>query len=179
MKRYETEYGTRFLTFSCNQRLPLLGNPAIRDRFAQELEQTRREIGFRLHAWVLMPEHVHLLLRPRLPEYPGGRILSRLKRPFAIAVIKRWRQLNAPVLSRITDSDGLVRFWLKGGGHDRNIRDEQEYAEKLGYIHRNPVKRGLVRENTDWAWSSARWSRGMREGSLVEVEDLGWNGRPR
>jgi putative transposase len=176
MKRFEVANVTRFLTFSCNQRLPLLGNPLIRDRFARELELTRREMGFTLYAWVLMPEHVHLLLCPRLPEFPVSAVLSRLKRPFAKAVVGRWRELNAPVLAKIRDREGLAHFWLKGGGYDRNIRDEEEFWEKLGYIHRNPVKRGLVKEPRDWAWSSARWYGGEREGTLVEVHVPGWNG---
>lgn len=66
----------------------------------------------------------------------------------------------------MVDSEGLTRYWQKGGGHDRNVRDEEELWEKVRYIHRNPVKRGLVREPWEWKWSSARWYAGEREGEI-------------
>jgi putative transposase len=64
MKRRERQDEARVLTFSCNHRLPLLGNPAIRNLFAQVLAQVVEEERWRMVAWVVMPEHVHLLTRP-------------------------------------------------------------------------------------------------------------------
>jgi putative transposase len=156
MRRREIVGNTRFLTFSCYRRLPLLCNPAIADAFASEIAAARRATQFRLYGWAIMPEHVHLLLRPRLPEFPVSRVLGRMKGPFATRVLGHWRLLNAPILPRITDSQGTVRFWLPGGGYDRNIRSTEDFHEKLRYIHRNPVTRGLVTSSTDWPWSSAR-----------------------
>ena len=62
MRRWERVWQWRFLTFSCYQRLQLLGNPAIRDQMAVSLSRARDRCGFRLRAWVIMPEHVHLML---------------------------------------------------------------------------------------------------------------------
>jgi len=46
-------------------------------------------------------------------------------------------------------------FWQKRY-YDRNVRDKCEFREKLRYLHRNPVKRGLVQGRADWKWTSFR-----------------------
>jgi hypothetical protein len=53
--------------------------------------------------------------------------------------------------------------------YDRNVRDEKEFAVKLQYLHRNPVKRGLVEDPADWEWSSFRHY-ALREKGPVEIE---------
>ena len=67
----------------------------------------------------------------------------------------RWRELRAPILARITDAQGRLRFWQRGGGYDRLVYVDGEFPEKLGYIHTNPVRRGLVTRPELWRWSSA------------------------
>ena len=166
LHRYELPNQGRFLTFSCYHRLPLFGNSRIRDLFAAALGEARDRDRFRLIAWVVMPEHVHLYIMPEPPRGEITRSLWRLKRDFAKLVIARWRDLGASVLTRITDATGRPHFWKPGGGYDRNIRSEDEHREKIEYIHNNPVKRGLVRDPTQWKWSSSAWYAGVREGQL-------------
>ena len=168
-RRHEIPGGLRFLTFSCYHRLQLFSNPKIRDAFAAALGEVQRTQAFRLFAWVVMPEHVHLLVIPNLPEFPVSELLRELKRPFAEAVIDRWRALNARILPRLTDTRGDVHFWQRGGGYDRNIWSDEEFLEKRTYIHHYPVARGLVARPEDWAWSSARWFAGDQSGP-VRVE---------
>ena len=169
LKRYEIANQARFLTFSCNHRLPLFSNDRIKDLFASRLDEARVRFGFRLLAWVVMPDHVHLLLLPAPDGPPISTVLRRLKAPFAMEVLARWRTLNAPILAELTDAHGVARFWLPGGGHDRNVRRETELVEKISYTHTNPVRRGLVRRADDWAWSSARAYSGDGE-VLVTVD---------
>ena len=157
LRRREFPGHVRFLTFSCYRRLPLFGHSRIRDAFVEQLSLTKLRLGFELYAWVVMPEHVHLLLLPSPPDMTVTRILRGLKRPFAEHVLNRWRELDAPVLGRIVDARGNEHFWQRGGGYDRNIVSEDEYFEKCLYIHHNPVKRGLVESAVQWKWSSARW----------------------
>ena len=71
-------------------------------------------------------------------------------------MIRRWREREARVLARMVDARGVVRFWQRGGGYDRNVRDHAELIEKIGYVHANPVRRGLVERDAEWSWSSAR-----------------------
>jgi putative transposase len=166
MKRREEPGGLRSLTFSCERRLPLMGHPRIRDVFVGSLDMARREFGLAVIAWVVMPEHVHLLARPR-EGTTMAEALKSLKLSVSEQVIARWRELDASVLKEIEQEDGTPRFWQAGGGFDRNVRDSAEMSRTIRYIHRNPLKRGLVQKPEDWAWSSLRWWMGEREGQLA------------
>ena len=165
MKRREVPGGVRFVTFSCEQRLPLFLNPAIRAVFEAALHAAHIRFRFELFAWVVMPEHVHLLLRP-----PKGikldRILTFIKTSVMRRVLPRWKELKAPILKRLVRPDGTHRFWQKGGGFDRNVRDEYAFTKEVRYTHRNPVERGLVSNAEDWRSSSVRWWMGRRDGEL-------------
>ncbi len=167
MKRVEHTNHARFLTFSCYQRLPLFENDAIKDAFVEQIEKARSKTEFRLIAWVIMPEHVHLLIWPEVSEFPASKVSWWLKRDFARLVIGRWRELDAGILGKIQATDGKHRFWQRGGGYDRNIVAGSELEEKIRYIHENPVRRELVERAEDWKWSSARWYGGERDGELM------------
>ncbi len=158
-RRYEIPGEARYLTCSCFHRLPLFDNDRIKDAFTEQLTLTRQRLAFDLLAWVIMPEHFHLLVLPR-ESLTISHLLSALKRPFATQVLRRWRELDAPILTRLLDRSGQLRFWQQGGGYDRNIVSTDELEEKINYIHNNPVRRGLVSKTTDWKWSSARWYEG-------------------
>lgn len=150
-RRREITGHARYLTFSCFHRRPLLDEQA-RNIFADRLIFARDRHGFLLYAWVAMPEHVHLLIRPFPPTLEVPRILMTIKRPVATAALGRIRKTGAPAPKH---------FWQAGGGYDRNIYSDHELAEKIDYIHQNPVRRGLVERAEDWTWSSARVWRGF------------------
>lgn len=177
MRRRERIGQSRFITFSCNKRLPLLANDGICEVLLGAIARARDEHGFELFAWVIMPEHVHLLMRPA-DGIPLDQALKTVKLSVAKTVIARWRELNAPILDRVTDTAGSARFWLSGGGFDRNVRDATEFSKEIRYIHRNPVERGLVERPEEWKWSSVRWWMGEREGEFPcdppPGEPLGW-----
>ena len=118
-------------------------------------------------AWVIMPEHVHILIHP----HHGTKIAAVLK-TMKQSVAKRavvWLKRNAPeFLSTMEDvqpnGKSSHRFWQRGGGYDRNLRSIRDIHEKINYIHQNPVTRGLVSKPCDYAWSSARaWEAGGNE----------------
>jgi putative transposase len=135
----------------------LLSNPRIADRFVDHLTASlaRHRVG--LLSWVIMPEHVHLVIFPHEPEAVPT-FLSGLKRPFAYEVLSRWRALDASILKRLVCGDGH-RFWQTGGGYDRVVIGD-ELLEKVRYCHLNPLRRGLAAHSADWRWSSARWYAG-------------------
>ncbi len=123
-----------FLTFSCYQRRALLGTPAARNRFEQSLEETRLHYKFSIHGYVVMPEHIHLLATEPEDE------------PLATAI-----QALKQSVSRLLGSG--EPFW-QPRYYDFNVYTERKRIEKLRYLHRNPVKRGLVSSPEDWKWSS-------------------------
>ena len=149
MHRQESATIARFITFSCNHRLPLLGNPRIADLFVSLLSEARTRHGMKLYAWVVMPEHVHLLVKAA--GAPWSTIAQFIKTGVSKRVINRWRKLGpvaAPFLSAIK-SDDTYRFWLPGGGFDRRLRTTNAMAREIRYVHRNPVERELATKPED------------------------------
>ena len=155
LKRLGVEGTARFLTCSCFHKLPLFNNDKIKDRFVQHLGKVLlRQPHVRLISWVVMPDHVHLIVFPELPDAIPS-FLKRLKHPFSRQVLNRWQKLNASVLPRLRDKSGEHHFWQSGGGYDRNVIGD-ELIEKICYMHKNPIERGLAKTTVEWKWSSAR-----------------------
>jgi putative transposase len=158
LKRYQQSGDLHFITFSCYRRQPLLLSPAAKRRCEFALEQTRRQYGFWITGYVIMPEHVHLLVSE--PERATlARALQALKQSVARRLIA-----NHP------------HFW-QPRYYDFNVHTQKKRIEKLRYMHRNPVKRGLVDKPEDWPWSSFRHYATGVEG-IVEIES-DWTARKR
>ena len=122
-----------FVTFSCYDRKPYLGEGAAKETFEFSLEKMRQEYRFAVVGYVVMPEHVHLLLRE-----PRTESLAYALQAVKISVAKRLAERP---------------FWQRRY-YDFNVYTTGKQAEKLGYMHRNPVARGLVDEPEQWKWSS-------------------------
>jgi len=134
------------LTFCCRHRLPLLSKDRSRRWLIEALAAAREVHDVELWAYVIMPEHVHVLLWPRPPNYDVAPIRKTIKQSVARRAIGYLRA-NAPQ-------------WL-----ERLLVIEREEAAwtVVEYIHANPVRRGLVATPTEWPWSSARWYAGEPE----------------
>jgi putative transposase len=94
---------------------------------------------YRLLAWVIMPNHVHVLL-----ETSAGHPIS--------SIMHAWKPFTANAANRILGRTG--RFW-QPEYFDRAIRDERHLASAIEYIHQNPVRAGLVDRPENWPFSSA------------------------
>ncbi len=135
LKRYQQAQDIHFITFSCHQRLPYLAASESKNIVEQQLERTRARHGARIYAYVLMPEHVHLLINESF-AVPLAMFLKSLKQETS-------RELKGD----------RRRFWLPRY-YDFNVKTPETFTEKIQYIHRNPVKRGLVASPERYAWSS-------------------------
>ena len=164
-RRFDEPGDARELTFSCYRGYALLSRDRTRLWFFEELEAARRRWSFELWAYVLMPEHAHLLIYPHGPEPEAGIIAGGIKESVARLAIA-YLEKNAPHwLPRITVREGKRirrRFWQPGGGYDRNGTEPATVHQMIEYIHANPVRRGLVATAEEWEWSSARWYAGIR-----------------
>ena len=145
----------RYLTFSCQDRLPLLAEAEAKDIVVDLLAVAKDRLSFVLYAWVVMPEHMHMLLHPNVEVANVRRIMSAYKTRTAAVLLARMRERSDPFLRAITHRDGTAHFWLPGGGYDRNIHSREEFMEKAGYIEDNLVRRGLVACAEEYRWSSA------------------------
>lgn len=135
LRRYQQEGHDHFITFSCYGRKPYLNTPPARDTFLKSLELTRKRYNFEVLGYVVMPEHVHLLVSE-----------SRDK-PLATAI----QALKLSVSKLSTQHP----FWLTRY-YDFNIFSHNKLVEKLHYMHMNPVVRGLVSAPDSWPYSTYR-----------------------
>ena len=112
------------------------------ERIARQVEDALFHfdgVRYRLLAWVVMPNHVHVLIETR-PGFPLADI------------IHSWKSYTAKQANQTLERVGA--FWMPDY-FDRYIRDEQHLVAVTNYIEQNPVKAGLVRSAGDWQWSSA------------------------
>ena len=164
LKRFQRAEALHFITFSCFHRLPLLDVPGSMNTVEAVLELPRSRHQARIYAYVLMPEHIHLLIN----EPPSILVAQFLKAVKQIA-------------SRKLRGDHR-QFW-QPRYFDANIRGEKDRSEVIRYIHRNPgspthelcalgckpVKRGLVASPEQYRWSSFNhYATGVR--GAVEIE---------
>ena len=158
LRRYQESGDLHFVTFTCYRREALLMSAHTKRLVERALEQARRQYGFWVSGYVIMPEHVHLLISE--PE----------RAPLATAL----QAVKQSVARRLIG--GRKHFW-QARYYDFNVYTRKKRLEKLSYMHWNPVKRGLVKEPQDWAWSSFRHYLRGEEG-VVEIESE-WTGRRR
>ncbi len=158
LKRYHESGQTHFITYTCYHRRPRLDGALAKRTFEQALERVRRCYQLCVYGYVVMPEHVHVLLGE--PERSNlAQVIKSLKQ----GVSRKSIGNNEP-------------FWQKRY-YDHNVRDYDSFVQKLRYIHRNPVKRGLCVKPEDWEWSSFRHYATGIEG-IVQIESE-WTARKR
>jgi len=169
LRRYYGKGDLHFITFSCYRRLPLLKTARARDLFVKELGKVRDEMGFHLLGYVVMPEHVHLLMSEPKAGTPST-ALHKLKLRVARKLRARRRAVHPGQLRLPFAETGepLRAFW-QARFYDFNVYSEGKKKEKLNYMHANPVIRGLVKHPQDWRWSSWGFYYGGEKG-LVSID---------
>ena len=153
LKRF---YGARhlhYITWSCYHRRPLLAAPRRRDAFLRVLEQVRQKYDFTVVGYVVMPEHVHVLISEPEQGDPSL-VMKALKQSVARRLLPRKRLRTQREFW--AEPDLPRHFWQKRF-YDFNVWSRRKEIEKLRYMHRNPVKRGLVSSPELWRWSSFRF----------------------
>ncbi len=149
LKRYEGKGDLHFVTFSCYGRRPLLSTDAARTLFVITLEEIRKRHQFLVVGYVVMPEHVHLMISEP-PNLSYSEALKALKQRVSRDLRASTRTFAEPPKN---SQVALDRFW-QFRFHDFNVHSSRKRREKLNYMHANPVNRGLVTSQADWPWSS-------------------------
>jgi putative transposase len=145
-----------FVTFSCYHRLAYLSTPISRDSFENALQRVRLQHQIEVIGYVVMPEHVHLLL-----SEPARELLAVGLQALKLSVVRRAKQRT---------------FW-QARYYDFNVFTEAKRVEKLDYMHWNPMRRGLVDKPEDWRWSSCRYYKTGEQGR-VKI-DSSWKDQPK
>jgi putative transposase len=154
LERRQENGDLHFVTFSCFHQRGYLDSPPVRDLFEDALLKAQSRYRFEVAGYVVMPEHVHLLV-----SEPGRESLAVALQGLKLSVARRTR--TRP-------------FWLPRH-YDFNVLTDAKRVEKLNYIHWNPMKRGLVERPEDWRWSSYRY---YQTGEQGRVTIKGWVSRP-
>ncbi len=171
-----------FLTLVSASRRPIFSDDAARGMLRQAIEEAQSLLPFTLVASVLMPEHLHVMMR--LPEgqsdYPCR--VSKIKRNFTARFLAQGG-VEAAV------RPGKARQRYRGVWQPRfmehTIRDYRDYKLHLDYIHANPVKHALVAWPRDWPWSTFHgyvkkgeyapdWCGHIELPGGVDIEPQGW-----
>lgn len=116
----------------------LLRRPSVAEIVCAALNHFDGE-RYHLHAWCVMPNHVHVAFNPIDPHELG-------------AIVGAWKSFTAKAINRALEREG--RLWAPDY-YDRYVRDEAHYAATIAYIEDNPVRAGLCRAAADWPYSSA------------------------
>lgn len=156
LQRYYGLHDLHFITFSCFQRKPLLNSVRAKTLFVKILGEVRRQYQFALLGYVLMPEHVHLLIGEPVQLTPS-KVVQILKQRVSRATRERKRRSLPPQAERpfFKQQNEPTPFWQRRF-YDFNVYTHGKVKEKLNYMHANPVMRKLVMHPRDWPWSS--WS---------------------
>jgi putative transposase len=170
-KRYNDPGNAHALTFSCFKRQPFLSKDRSRNWLIEAIDRARLKHSFHVWAYVIMPEHAHLLIWPTEREYEISEVLNSIKQSVAKRALIYVRRTAPSFLPRMEDRqpNGAIhyRFWQRGGGYDRNIIEPQALHQQMEYIHNNPVRRGLCAKPDNWLWSSAADYAAARVGPLT------------
>lgn len=143
-----------FITCSCYRRLPFLRSARARDQFLSIFEQTRQRYRFVVVGYVVMPEHVHLLINEPEIGTPST-VMQVLKQRTARVLLPKQKRRD-PHQREMFGEAPQRAFW-QARFYDFNVWTEKKRLEKLRYMHENPVKRGLVDSPEQWRWSSHRF----------------------
>lgn len=185
LKRHDETGHIHFWTLSTYRRLGFFHHDRVKQIVIDSLLALRASHGVCLIGYVIMPNHVHVLLLPQrhgqLNPIPISSLLADFKKYVgfhAKACLREiWRR------HRRLWSDSL-NDWAYGRfekqqiwafrGYDRNIYSEQELCEKLEYCHKNPVTCELVNTPDEWRWSSYRFYEYGESAPIVMDWDGGW-----
>ena len=169
LTRYHGTGDLHFITCSCYQRQSLLATASSRDLFLKILEETRQKYIFGVAGYVVMPEHFHLLVTE--PQRANLSIVVQvLKQRVARALLLVLRPAGRQTDIIENASPALAQFWQRRF-YDFNVYSNEKRFEKLRYMHRNPVRRGLVSLPELWPWSSFR-AYMYAEPSIVKIDEL-------
>ncbi len=177
------EIGAHFLTAKAFRNTPFFSDPTCALIFCEELESARTHYGFHVLAFVVMPDHIHLLLwwdSDALPDLTISRVAWAVKGRSARRIVQYLQDNRVGDGIAVAHPGNAVahpshcllqparepgdrphyrnwryRIWQQGAGYDFNVYTPQKLYEKVAYIHANPVRAGLTSQPEEYPWSSA------------------------
>lgn len=167
-----------YITAVANDRLPVFRTDAVKKVTCEALDEARQSGGFLIFAYVIMPDHVHLITND---PNSSAEVLRYVKGITGRRVIDYLKDGNfESSLAKLRHQD-----WKRKHAHslwqkEKNvfsIFSEAMFMQKVNYIHLNPVRAGLVERAIDYRWSSARIWKGCPledEPLMVDINQIEW-----
>jgi putative transposase len=161
-----------FITCSCYRRLPLFASARAKNLLVKILGEVRDRYEFAIAGYVVMPNHIHLLISEPARGTPST-VMQVLKQRVSRRLRRKPRgrassqQLKLPFCG---SKESLPRFW-QYRFYDFNVWSQSKFVEKLHYMHMNPVKRKLVAHPMHWPWSSFLFY-SKKELGLIRIDAL-------
>jgi putative transposase len=157
-----------FITTRTYENRPYFKDESLAHILLAEIKFYTQRYGFSLMGYVIMPDHLHLLMwwnKEEKPTLTVSRIMQGIKAGTAMRIVNLLKNRGLEQVLQPTQKDVAVskshkrnlkyRLW-QPGFYDFNIYSEGKLLEKLNYMHNNPVKAGLVSSAQDYVWSSCK-----------------------
>ena len=158
-RRATTAGSSYFFTVVTYRRQPILCNEKIRSALRTAIESVRRSSPFVIDAWLLLPDHLHCVWTLPDGDADFSTRWMKIKRAVSLACGEEYRRDEWVTASKFKHRESTIwqrRFW------EHQIRDEEDLARHVDYIHFNPVKHGHVQHAVDWQYST--FHRYVRDG---------------
>ena len=150
--RIKIENGCYFVTVNALYKRKIFKDDKIKKLYLTSLNHCRHKFHFCLLGYVIMEDHLHLLIIP-----PNGRTISDVM-----------HHVNGVFASCYNKNEGKLGKVIQRKFWEHVIRNDKDFGEKLNYIHNNPIRAGLVKMAEDYAFSSFRNYYG--ESSLIGID---------
>jgi len=170
-----------YITSVTNNRLAVFQKPKMKGLVCDALNEARNSAPLLLFAYVVMPDHFHLLLATARKPSEALRYVNGISSHRVIGFLKD-RGYDSS-LEKLRHQEGKNRYRHSLWDHHPNLKlitDEDVFIQKVNYIHQNPVRAGLVTDAKTYRWSSVRCWLGCRnddEPLLMDLSEIRWHSR--
>lgn len=176
-KFIDSENSLYFLTFTVIEKIPVFTNSKYCDIIIENFEFYRQKHGLRIFNYIIMDNHIHVIMFHNeniskvvqdFKKYTAKQILELLEHDSRHWIKSLMKFFKKPHKTKL-----IFQFWEEGS-HPILIQGQKMFNQKVEYIHNNPVKLGLVLEDKDWYYSSARNLYGLENPFKVDLLDDNW-----
>ena len=176
-KFLESENNLYFLTFTVVEKIPVFTNSQYCNVIIENFKFYQENKNLKIFNYVIMDNHVHMIMSHKKDI---GKVVQDFKKYTAKQALelltndsRQWIKYLLKFFKKSYKSVSTYQFWQEGS-HPELIQTQEMYNQKVEYIHNNPVKRGLVYEDRDWYYSSARNLYGLENPFEVDILDDSW-----
>jgi putative transposase len=178
--KFNNPEGIYFVSFAVVGWIDIFIRQAYRDLFLESLVYCRKEKNLNIHAWVIMSNHVHLIISSKtevkladvmrdLKKYTAYKILKEIKESVTESR-KEWMLFLFAKAGKQNSNNTNYQFWRQDNHPIELDFHSNMFEQRLNYLHNNPVEAGIVENAVDYLHSSVRDYQGGK--GLIEIDVL-------